>query len=76
MDIYLIRAIFQMATAKSKPVELIHGIKPYRAKKREQYMNDDQQDHFKAILRAWQQELIIYPILMIARHRRPTVHLN
>ena len=39
-----------MATAKSKPVELIHGIKPYRAKKRE--------DHFKAILRAWQQELI------------------
>ena len=47
-----------MATAKTKLAELIHGIKPYRAKKREQYMNDDQQDHFKAILSAWRQELI------------------
>ena len=47
-----------MATAKTKLAELIHGIKPYRAKKREQYMNDDQQNHFKAILSAWRQELI------------------
>ena len=47
-----------MATAKIKPAELIHGIKPYRAKKREQYMNEEQQDHFKAILSAWRQELI------------------
>ena len=47
-----------MATAKIKPADLVHGIKPYRAKKREQYMNEDQQNHFKAILSAWRQELI------------------
>ena len=47
-----------MATAKIKPAELIDGIKPYRATKREQYMNEDQQDHFKSILGAWRQELI------------------
>jgi DnaK suppressor protein len=50
-----------MATAKTKLAELIHGIKPYRAKKREQYMNDNQQDHFKAILSAWRQESINLP---------------
>ena len=47
-----------MATTKTKPAELVHGIKPYRAKKREQYMNDSQQGHFNAILSAWRQELI------------------
>ena len=49
-----------MATTKTKakPAELIHGIKPYQAKKREEYMNEPQQDHFRAILNAWRQELI------------------
>ena len=49
-----------MATTKTKakPAALIHGIKPYQAKKREEYMNAPQQDHFRAILNAWRQELI------------------
>jgi DnaK suppressor protein len=37
---------------------LIHGIKPYIAKKGEEYMNQDQLDHFRAILNAWKQELL------------------
>ena len=49
-----------MATTKTKakPVELIHGIKPYQAKMREEFMNEPQQNHFRAILNAWRQELI------------------
>ncbi|GIT49244.1 MAG: hypothetical protein Ct9H300mP14_11720 [Gammaproteobacteria bacterium] len=40
-----------MATAKTKLAELIHGIKPYRAKKREQYMNDDQREPLQGDLK-------------------------
>lgn len=37
---------------------LLHGIKPYAAKKGEKYMNNKQQDHFRDILKAWRQELL------------------
>ena len=37
--------------------ELIFGIKPYKAGKREKYMDPRQREHFRAILLAWQQQL-------------------
>lgn len=36
----------------------IHGISPYEAKKGEEYMNEPQHEHFRAILHAWKQELM------------------
>jgi len=38
--------------------ELLHGIKPYIARKGEKYMNKKQQEHFHEILKAWKQELL------------------
>ena len=38
--------------------ELIHGIKPDRAKRKERYMNRQQQVHFEKILRSWRLELV------------------
>ena len=37
---------------------LIHGIAPYRPKKGEEYMSDEQLEHFRNILLAWKQELM------------------
>ena len=37
---------------------LIHGIEPYRPRKGEEYMSDDQLEHFRNILQAWKQELM------------------
>ncbi len=37
---------------------LIFGIKPYKARKGEAYMNPDQRKHFRAILGAWRDELL------------------
>ena len=36
----------------------IHGIAPYKPKRGEEYMSDDQQEHFRNILRAWKRELM------------------
>ncbi len=36
----------------------IHGIKPYRTRAGEGYMNEDQMDHFRDILLAWKVELM------------------
>jgi len=36
----------------------IHGFKPYKEKKGEEYMNDKQLEHFRAILKAWKEELM------------------
>ena len=47
-----------MPQAKQTPKNHIHGIKPYRQKRGEKYMNKAQQDHFRMILRAWRAELI------------------
>ena len=47
------------ATSKKKTKAiLIHGIKPYKIKKREEYMAPAQHDHFREILNAWRTELI------------------
>lgn len=34
------------------------GIAPYKEKRGEEYMNESQVDHFKAILEAWKQQLM------------------
>lgn len=47
------------ATAKIKTrANLIHGIKPYKPKKGEEFMNKAQLAHFKAILLAWRNGLL------------------
>ncbi len=43
--------------SKRKPDLLIHGIKPYKARKNEAYMGPSQLAHFRAILVAWRSEL-------------------
>lgn len=40
------------------PDALIHGIRPYKAKPGEAYMNPTQLDHFRQILKAWRRELM------------------
>ena len=47
-----------MASAKQTNQNTIHGVKPYRQKRGEKYMNKAQQKHFRTILRAWRDELI------------------
>ena len=52
-----------MATAKtkSKPAAssvTLHGLAPYKEKKSEEYMNENQREHFKLILKAWRRELM------------------
>ena len=48
-----------MAATSKKKVQptLIHGIKPYKPKKGEEYMGPPQLEHFRAILSAWRDEL-------------------
>ena len=36
----------------------LHGIEPYKEKKNEEYMNEKQLDHFRALLLAWKRELM------------------
>jgi RNA polymerase-binding transcription factor len=36
----------------------IHGFKPYKEKKGEEYMNEKQLEHFRCILNAWKEELM------------------
>ncbi|MEM7196640.1 MAG: RNA polymerase-binding protein DksA [Pseudomonadota bacterium] len=45
-----------MAT-KKKPELLIHGVKPYKEKKSEEYMSAAQLSHFEQILKNWRAEL-------------------
>lgn len=45
-----------MATKRKAPL-LIHGVKPYKPKKREPYMSAAQLAHFAEILQAWLNEL-------------------
>jgi DnaK suppressor protein len=37
----------------------IHGIAPYKPARGEEYMSDEQLEHFRAILTAWKNELIV-----------------
>jgi DnaK suppressor protein len=43
---------------KTTNTHLIHGIIPYKPAKGEEYMNDDQLEHFSQILNAWKDELM------------------
>jgi DnaK suppressor protein len=48
--------------AAKKPASAFHGpvpgIEPYEASKGEEYMNDEQRDHFRKILLTWKRELM------------------
>ena len=57
------------AKAKAKPAAkkgkvapkssvTLHGLSPYVEKKNEEYMNENQREHFKQILKAWRHELM------------------
>ena len=49
-------------TKKAKAVKAssvtLHGLSPYVEKKNEEYMNENQREHFKQILKAWRLELM------------------
>jgi len=52
-----------MATKKAakqelNPDQLIHGIEPYEEKAKEEYMNENQVEHFRNILVAWKTNLL------------------
>ena len=36
----------------------LHGLAPYKEVKKEEYMNENQREHFKLILKAWRNELM------------------
>ncbi len=44
----------------SKPADTygLHGFQPYKEKKGEEYMNDEQKEHFRGLLLAWKSELM------------------
>ena len=44
--------------AKLKSLLPVGGIKPYKLKKDEEYMNESQKAHFRQILLAWKKELM------------------
>ncbi len=46
------------ATAKQENGTTLHGLAPYKLKAREEYMNENQREHFKLILNAWRDELM------------------
>ena len=46
------------ATRRKAAQDLIHGVKPYRPKRGEAYMNEAQREHFRKILSAWRADLI------------------
>jgi DnaK suppressor protein len=51
-----------MATTKSKQKEKVEGLtqsfSPYKLKKNEEYMNENQKSHFKSILQLWKSQLM------------------
>jgi DnaK suppressor protein len=46
------------SNAKEKNSMLIRGFAPYKEKKGEEYMNEQQLEHFAAILNGWKRELM------------------
>ena len=56
-------AVRAVATRKARPKGdvlsgPIHGIAPYKPKRGEEYMSDEQLEHFRKILSAWKRELM------------------
>jgi DnaK suppressor protein len=48
----------KQAQAQSEPTSVLKNFTPYKPKKGEEYMNEAQRDHFKAILRSWRNQLM------------------
>lgn len=46
----------KVAASAASPT--LHGLAPYVEKKKEEYMNENQREHFKEILKAWRLELM------------------
>jgi RNA polymerase-binding transcription factor len=47
--------------AKKRPEKVLSGpfgFTPYKSKKGEEYMNEKQEEHFRAIMQGWKQELM------------------
>ena len=51
------KASAKAKTGNTNPSSL-HGLLPYVEKKNEEYMNENQREHFKNILKAWRLELM------------------
>jgi len=62
------------SSKKASPSTLFGGIKPYKAKKGEKYMNKKQREHFRAILEAWQAELMEEVSRTVHAMQDDTVH--
>lgn len=48
-----------MARTRTTVSKLIHGVEPYKPAKGEEYLNSPQQTHFRNILEAWRDELLV-----------------
>ena len=48
----------QMKKDSTSSSDVLHGIAPYVTKKGEEYMNENQREHFKLILKSWRYELM------------------
>jgi len=46
------------ATAAKTESFSMHGFTPYKEKRGEEYMNEDQKEHFRGLLLAWKRELM------------------
>ncbi len=44
--------------AVEKPSQLLRGIEPYKEKRGEPYMNENQREHFRKLLLEWKRELM------------------
>lgn len=68
------RSSGKKSSGKKAAAHLIHGIKPYKPKRGEEYMNDAQLDHFRQILNAWRLELVDETSRTVHHLQDETVH--
>ena len=52
------KAKAKTTTSKQDSSKTLHGLAPYKLKAKEEYMNENQREHFKLILNAWRNELM------------------
>lgn len=52
------KAKAKTTAAKQQSTNTLHGLAPYKEKANEEYMNENQREHFKQILSAWRNELM------------------
>ena len=53
-----VKAKAKATAAKQQSTNTLHGLAPYKEKANEEYMNENQREHFKQILSAWRNELM------------------